>query len=151
MVNRAVRRGELVRPDVCENCGFRRRGVEAHHGDYAQPLAVQWLCRECHKAWHAANGPGRNDAEVPPLRHEPVPRRKRPQTEYGKRLRSWRSGLGLLPVDVAVILGCSEAAIRYREKSRNWAPFYYELQKLEQRWPGALAAISGSHNLDADE
>lgn len=36
----------------CEVCLFRIIGVHAHHDDYAQPLAVRWLCPRCHVAWH---------------------------------------------------------------------------------------------------
>lgn len=59
-VQRAVIRGDLVRPDACEQCGknpgFNRQGcalIEAHHDDYSKPLDVRWLCSTCHKAHHA--------------------------------------------------------------------------------------------------
>lgn len=58
ILNRAIRRGEIVRPTVCEDCG-RYEGwnneplpgkgvIEGHHTDYTQPLIVEWLCRLCH-------------------------------------------------------------------------------------------------------
>lgn len=36
--------------DPCEICGTTR--TEAHHEDYAQPLAVRWLCKACHLRLH---------------------------------------------------------------------------------------------------
>jgi hypothetical protein len=53
----AVQSGAIVR-EPCEACGAEK--ADGHHDDYAHPLTVRWLCRRCHKAWHAANGPGRN-------------------------------------------------------------------------------------------
>jgi hypothetical protein len=41
-------RGKLKRRSRCEDCG-RRRVLEKHHADYAQPLEVRWLCIPCHK------------------------------------------------------------------------------------------------------
>lgn len=43
------RQGILV-PQPCEVCGADQ--VEKHHEDYAKPLAVMWLCRECHRSMH---------------------------------------------------------------------------------------------------
>lgn len=43
------RRGKLT-PEPCEACGFS--DVQMHHDDYARPLAVRWLCRECHQRLH---------------------------------------------------------------------------------------------------
>jgi len=55
----AMRRGELVRPNVCKGCDGSER-IEAHHDDYNFPLEVRWLCRWCHRAWHREHGEGRN-------------------------------------------------------------------------------------------
>lgn len=58
MVEYAVHKGVLVRPDRCEVCGrsgrFKdgRSAIQAHHDDYNKPLAVRWLCQKCHHAWH---------------------------------------------------------------------------------------------------
>ena len=46
----ALKRG-LVAQQPCEHCGAENS--EAHHPDYDKPMAVQWLCRKCHKAEHA--------------------------------------------------------------------------------------------------
>src|SRR3990167_2093902 len=51
----AIQRGELIRPDICENCnapdpsGFPLHG---HHDDYSKPLELRWLCGGCHKRTH---------------------------------------------------------------------------------------------------
>ena len=46
-----LKRG-LVQRQPCEVCGVLE--TEAHHPDYDRPLVVQWLCRQHHKAIHAA-------------------------------------------------------------------------------------------------
>jgi hypothetical protein len=47
-VRNAIRRGEMRRPDACQDCGRTDLKVCAHHEDYSKPLEVQWLCRPCH-------------------------------------------------------------------------------------------------------
>ena len=46
LVSNAIRDGRLVRRP-CERCGNPKS--EAHHDDYALPLAVQWLCKVHHR------------------------------------------------------------------------------------------------------
>lgn len=48
-VTYAIRTGRLV-PHPCEACGDPK--AEAHHDDYAKPLAVRWLCRTHHLRAH---------------------------------------------------------------------------------------------------
>jgi len=51
----AIKSGLLVRPDVCSMCasqGNRQNPILAHHDDYAKPIEVRWVCRECHKRLH---------------------------------------------------------------------------------------------------
>ena len=61
IVAHAIKKGSLIRPDNCSECGdsgeFKdgRSKVEAHHDDYNYPLAVRWLCRKCHHNWHRNN------------------------------------------------------------------------------------------------
>lgn len=58
-VNHAIRDGEVVRGDVCADCG-REGYCQGHHEDYGQPLEVVWLCSTCHIQRHTmlrtANG-----------------------------------------------------------------------------------------------
>lgn len=49
----ALRRGDLKR-SPCARCG--RTKAEMHHPDYAEPLAVIWLCRGCHRLLHRMGG-----------------------------------------------------------------------------------------------
>lgn len=58
-VEKAVLRGLLIRPSVCEQCGGNgqpykdgRAPIQAHHCDYNKPLEVMWLCKGCHHDWH---------------------------------------------------------------------------------------------------
>ena len=58
-IERALRAGQVIRPDRCEDCGeygkydtLGRLLLHAHHDDYSKPLKVRWLCRKCHYAWH---------------------------------------------------------------------------------------------------
>lgn len=46
-LNLAVRRGDLVRPSLCSQCGSSGK-ITAHHTDYSKPLEVIWLCYVCH-------------------------------------------------------------------------------------------------------
>lgn len=60
-IEKAILRGKIKRPEICEKCGrsskFRdgRSGIQAHHGDYNKPLDVLWLCQPCHHEWHKHN------------------------------------------------------------------------------------------------
>lgn len=47
LMKNALRRGELVKADVCEECGAGGL-LHGHHEDYSQPLDVVWLCPRCH-------------------------------------------------------------------------------------------------------
>lgn len=50
-VGQARKRGILVPPVACSQCGTEGR-LHGHHDDYAEPLAVRWLCRSCHVQYH---------------------------------------------------------------------------------------------------
>lgn len=51
LLNEAVRRGEVKKPDLCSRC---RQDVKlsGHHADYSKPLEVEWLCYLCHAEIH---------------------------------------------------------------------------------------------------
>lgn len=57
----AIKRGLLVNPEQCSECGFSgrfsdgRTAVQGHHDDYNFPLNVRWLCQRCHHEWHKNN------------------------------------------------------------------------------------------------
>jgi ribosome-binding protein aMBF1 (putative translation factor) len=48
-VARAIRAGQLQRPDSCSRCK-RPCKPDSHHKDYSAPLKVEWLCHSCHLA-----------------------------------------------------------------------------------------------------
>ncbi len=50
----AVRRGHLIKPSQCEDCGadVEERKLSGHHADYSKTMRVKWLCHSCH---HKAN------------------------------------------------------------------------------------------------
>lgn len=50
-LNKALNRGDLVKPIFCESCDQAKR-LTGHHDDYSKPLSVQWLCYACHGRQH---------------------------------------------------------------------------------------------------
>jgi hypothetical protein len=50
-LSNAVRDGKVEKLP-CAFCGADDN-LEAHHHDYAKPLDVTWLCRPCHRRFHA--------------------------------------------------------------------------------------------------
>lgn len=57
----AIRMGKVERGTTCERCGAEGR-CDGHHHDYTKPLDVEWLCRSCHRAHHAAERSQRQEA-----------------------------------------------------------------------------------------
>ena len=51
-VTKALKRGRITKPLVCERCGGNDLSLEAHHPDYSQRLLVNWLCITCHSVVH---------------------------------------------------------------------------------------------------
>ena len=47
ILNRALRAGKIVKPDLCQKCREPGR-LHGHHSDYSKPLEVDWLCAKCH-------------------------------------------------------------------------------------------------------
>ncbi len=55
-LHRAIKRGDVIRPDGCQKCGGSI--PRAHHDDYSKPLDVIWLCGACHSKRHKKLGWG---------------------------------------------------------------------------------------------
>jgi len=54
IVTNAIKKGELVRPDICSMADGHCNGpICAHHEDYSKPLDVVWLCNKHHRGVHA--------------------------------------------------------------------------------------------------
>ncbi len=53
-VSSAIKKGLLIKPTVCENCGKTDCRIEGHHESYEKEfwLSVNWLCSVCHRARH---------------------------------------------------------------------------------------------------
>ena len=50
---RVYRKRGKLKPQPCERCGLTdKRFLQMHHDDYSKPLAVRWLCVECHREYH---------------------------------------------------------------------------------------------------
>lgn len=47
----AVKRGQVVKPDSCEQCSKTGVKIEAAHFNYSEKLRVRWLCVPCHRQW----------------------------------------------------------------------------------------------------
>ena len=60
VLREAIRRGKIIRPSICEECGRVTR-LSGHHSDYTQPLEVIWLCSSCHKFKHPVNSREREE------------------------------------------------------------------------------------------
>jgi len=56
LVQQAVRKGTLTKPNKCEMCSKGRKKIEGHHPDYHNPLEVLWLCQHCHRSLHIEIG-----------------------------------------------------------------------------------------------
>lgn len=62
LLNHAVKKGKIIKPKECSSCGISA-SIEAHHPDYAFPLKVIWLCRNCHSFIHCVKGVRRKNAK----------------------------------------------------------------------------------------
>ena len=52
LLNDALTLGQITKPSHCEDCGHKRKALEAHHEDYSEPYLVKWLCIPCHNTVH---------------------------------------------------------------------------------------------------
>lgn len=62
-VQRALKTGQIQRPNACEKCGATpghtadgRPLIHAHHHDYKKRLDIEWLCASCHRKEHRLTG-----------------------------------------------------------------------------------------------
>lgn len=55
ILRNAIRAGRVVRPNRCQICN-KECTPHGHHEDYSLPLAVLWLCAQCHKMWSKQRG-----------------------------------------------------------------------------------------------
>jgi hypothetical protein len=51
IVDKAIMRGKIKRPETCQKCGLVLK-LHAHHNDYSKPLKVYWVCPSCHRIIH---------------------------------------------------------------------------------------------------
>ena len=64
---KAVRTGDIVRPDHCTRCMINC-SPQAHHDDYSKPLEVMFLCPICHAHRHLELGRLRTVETMKPSR-----------------------------------------------------------------------------------
>lgn len=43
-----LKKGSLIKAEVCSSCGKKESDLDAHHDDYTQLSSVRWLCASCH-------------------------------------------------------------------------------------------------------
>ena len=51
IVQKALTSGLLEKSEICEVCGHEC-DTQGHHEDYSKPLAVVWVCSDCHSKIH---------------------------------------------------------------------------------------------------
>jgi Bacillus phage endonuclease len=51
-LHKAIKRGAVIKPEMCSRCRTVTEVLDAHHADYGKPLEVTWLCDTCHGAEH---------------------------------------------------------------------------------------------------
>jgi len=71
-VYRAIKRGILIRPSECSQCGGSESRIEASHDDYSRPLDVTFLCVRCHRAKDAKSPLGGTVARTKPATRDPL-------------------------------------------------------------------------------
>ncbi len=50
-ISKAIKKGLIKRPTICEQCQRSGSFIEAAHWDYSKPFQIRWLCRFCHRRW----------------------------------------------------------------------------------------------------
>ncbi len=130
----ALKSGDLVRPDKCEECD-KACVPDGHHSDYSKPTEVAWLCRDCHQAKHkhrlgkfgASKGHRRASRPLAAKPQQPVranmsqiARRLNAADSHspesvGRRLASVRVLRGMTQAEVSKASGVTEATISRAE------------------------------------
>ena len=92
----AVKKGSLVNPGKCSECGSTQGQISGHHDDYSKPFSVRWLCHSCHFKWHLHN------KALPSSKSVFVNSRLRLISLRGeqKTATAWARELGISPVTV---------------------------------------------------
>jgi hypothetical protein len=54
-VHTAVKSGKIIKPSICTECGKSDSAIHGHHPDYSKPLAVLWVCKDCHVEIHVTS------------------------------------------------------------------------------------------------
>lgn len=139
-VAQAVRKGWLVPPDVCENCGkppgtskrmqstSRRsfpenESLHAVHQRYEQPLSVKWLCGLCHRAWVASERRLPAPYQATPLSDLLESARNGQWSEQdGLSLRAHRAKAGYTQAFLAHEAGVTQARISQIESGQSATP-----------------------------
>ncbi len=103
----AKKRGKLVAPERCSNCGSLGR-LQCHHKDYSRPLAVTWLCGTCHRHNHVLQGEKCSWAKLTQVQVDEIRHRYK-----GKRLGVTQKRLAS---EYGVSIKCVSDIILYR----NW-------------------------------
>lgn len=111
-VSRAIKRGLLIRPDTCEQCGLDG-GITAAHSDYRRPLVVRWLCRSCHVEWdrNAPKTAGISDPDA--IRVRRVTRRPLPLSDAERLEICRRAASGEKQSALGAAFGAAQTTISY--------------------------------------
>ncbi len=52
IANMVEKKGEIIKHDLCQECGFKTKKLDKHHQNYNKPKEVIYLCRSCHITVH---------------------------------------------------------------------------------------------------
>ena len=126
IVREALKRGRLVRPSTCAECG-REAKLDGHHADYSKPLDVTWLCRKCHLKRHSPDRPkgflGHRGPPLPPDAGPRLAKLKRMRQAFLEADQRYRDQLRLVidsPAGTAEISRAIAAPMSYVSKLRRW-------------------------------
>lgn len=134
-VETAIKRGELVRPSRCEECGSVSE-VVVHHDDFNEPLVVRWFCRSCNFKWHRQRQP------IPAIKRE---NSIRAVASERRNLIAKLWGEEKTTAEIATVLECSKNTISRQifimRKQGYQVPYRYT-RKTETAPKGGSASPS---------